>query len=440
MFFDARGVAVTAPNSASVSLLDAALLSYAAFRSDTGDKLKAALIAYPSLVMAPVLRGYFLLLLEKRELVPRALDAATIAEAAIGKFGATPRERRHVAALRLWGQRDLRGATMIIASILADEPRDLLALKLAQYLLFYAGDWPAMRTAVETALAAWDESAPGYGYVLGCHAFGLEECGEYREAEKIGRRAIEFCPDDIWAGHAVAHVCEMEDRIEDGIRWLDEASDGWEGANNFAFHVAWHRCLFLLELNRHDEVLALYDREVRPESSDDLLDISNAVSLLWRLEQLGIDVGRRWEELAARSAKRGGDHMQVFGDAHYAMALAAAAGGGEDFARWRRSSEAYSAREETASAVMREVGLALGDAALAHRRGDYARATELLYPLRPGFRRLGGSHAQRDLFAKLMIDSAVKANRVDVTRELLRERLAARPNNGWARMMAHGVR
>ena len=111
MFFDARGVAVTAPDSASVSLLDAALLSYAAFKSDTGDRLKAALASDPALVMAPVLRGYFLLLLEKRELVPRALDAANIADAAMTKFGATPRERRHVEALRLWGQRNLGGAS-----------------------------------------------------------------------------------------------------------------------------------------------------------------------------------------------------------------------------------------------------------------------------------------------------------------------------------------
>ena len=353
------------------------------------------------------------------------------------KFGATPRERRHASALRLWGQRDLSGAATILTEILAEEPRDLLALKLVQYLLFYAGDWRAMRDAVETALGAWDASSPGYGYALGCHAFGLEECGDYAAAERTGRRAIELCPDDIWAGHAVAHVCEMEDRIEDGIRWLDEASGGWENANNFAFHVAWHRCLFLLELGRHDDVLALYDRAVRPESSDELLDITNAVSLLWRLEQLGIDVGRRWDELAKRSANRGEDHMLIFGDAHYAMALAAA--GEEGFAHWRDTSATYAAKEETQSTIMRDVGLALAEAALAHRRGDYARATELLLPQREGFRRIGGSHAQRDLFAKLLIDSAAKAGRSEIARELLCERLAARPDNRWARIMAGRV-
>ncbi|HWE74844.1 MAG TPA: tetratricopeptide repeat protein [Stellaceae bacterium] len=437
MFFDARGVTVTAASPEAVSLLDAALLSYAAFKSDTGDRLKAAL-SDPSLVMAPVLRGYFLLLLEKRELVPRALDAAATAEAAMAKYGATARERRHLAALRLWGRRDLAGACAVLHAILTDEPRDLLTLKLVQYLLFYGGDWRAMRVSVAMALAAWDQGAPGYGYGLGCYAFALEECGDYEAAERAGRRAIEFCPDDIWAGHAVVHVCEMQDRTEDGLRWLDEASGGWKGANNFAFHVAWHRCLFLLDLDRNDEALALYDRDVRAESTDDLLDISNAVSLLWRLEQLGVDVGHRWDELAARSAKRSDDHMQIFGDAHYAMALAAAGGEG-DLARWRVSSEAYTAREETESAVMRDVGLSLGDAVVAHRQGDYARASDLLLPLCTGFQRIGGSHAQRDLFTKLLIDSAARAGRAETARGLLRERLAMRPGNRWAKLMADRV-
>jgi predicted Zn-dependent protease len=85
------------------------------------------------------------------------------------------------------------------------------------------------------------------------------------------------------------------------------------------------------------------------------------------------------------------------------------------------------------------VGLALGDGGLANRRGDYGRATDLLLPLRDDFRCIGGSHAQRDLFTKLLIDSAMRSGRADAARELLRERLTARPNNGWAKMMAGHV-
>lgn len=434
MLHDPRGVAVTASDAASATRLEHALLGYCGFRADTGDRLKPAL-ADPGLVMAPVLRGYFMLLLVKRELVPRAVQAADAAETAMRAAGATPRERAHLEALRAWARRDQRAAIGQMKEILAAEPRDLLALKLAQYLLFYAGESRAMYDTVAAALAQWDERASGYGYALGCHAFGLEECGDYVAAEAAGRRAVALDADDIWAGHAVAHVCEMQDRSEDGLAWLDEASAGWRDANNFAYHVAWHRCLFLLDLGRYDEVLARYDREVRAESTDEYLDITNAVSLLWRLEQAGVDVGRRWDELAARSGARIDDHMLVFGDAHYAAALGAA-GSADDVARWRRSSEAFAMGGETQSGVMAEIGLALGEAALAHRRGDYARAVDLVLPLRSAIRNVGGSHAQRDFFAQLLIDAAVKAKRRDAARALLGERLASRPNNRWGQAMA----
>ncbi|HEY1506421.1 MAG TPA: tetratricopeptide repeat protein, partial [Stellaceae bacterium] len=412
MASDPRGIDVTASSDASAEKLEAAIIAYCGFRADTGDRLKTAL-ADPGLVMAPVLRGYFMLLLVKRELVSRAEQAANVAEAAMTHAGATPRERLHLQALRAWIGRDCRAAAAILKRVLAEYPRDLLALKLAQYLLFYQGDWRDMRDTVAAAIASWDEQMPGYGYALGCHAFGVEECGDYAEAEKLGRRAVALNPDDIWGAHAVAHCCEMQDRSENGLAWLEEAQRGWPNANNFAFHVNWHRCLFLLELRRFDECLARYDGEVRKEATDEYLDITNAVSLLWRLEQQGVDVGARWVELAARSAARIDDHMLVFGDAHYAAALAAA-GTEEDFAWWRRSSAAYAQANETQSGVMAEVGLALGDAARAHRRGEYGRAVDRLLPARGSIRRIGGSHAQRDFFTKLLIDSAVKAGRNEI--------------------------
>ena len=61
---------------------------------------------------------------------------------------------------------------------------------------------------------------PGYGYVLGMYAFGLEEMGEYARAELTGQQALALNPRDPWAIHAVAHVYEMQARLADGIEWL----------------------------------------------------------------------------------------------------------------------------------------------------------------------------------------------------------------------------
>ncbi len=429
---DRRGLAVTAASAESVARLEATIAAYCTFGKDTGDRLKAALAADPQLVMAHLLRGYFMLLLVKRELVPRAQQALGAADAAMAAAGATPREKLHRQALAAWIARDEARAIEILESILAAYPRDIVALKLAQYLLFYSGDATRMRDTVAKAIASWDESVPSYGFALGCHAFGLEECGAYDAAERAGKRAVELDPADIWGAHAVAHVFEMEERSEEGLAWIGTLAPCWAKANNFAFHVWWHRCLFLLKLRRYDEAIARYDSEVRAESTDEYLDITNAVALLWRLEQAGIDVGQRWQELAQRAAARIDDHMMAFGDAHYAMALAAAGAPG-DFARWQASARSYAAQaRETQAAVMGEVGIALGEAAFAHRQRDFARALDLLLPVRQAIHRIGGSHAQRDLFAQLAIDTAVKAGRYETARELLRERLATRPANNWA--------
>jgi hypothetical protein len=115
------------------------------------------------------------------------------------------------------------------------------------------------------------------------------------------------------------------------------------------------------------------------------------------------------------------------------MALAAA-GEPDDFARWQESSGRYvAAANETQCAVMRIVGLALGEATQAHRQGRFDRAVELLLPVRHEIRRIGGSHAQRDVFAQLLLDAALKAEQFDTARLLVAERLATRPRNPWAR-------
>ncbi len=429
---DARGLAVTADDPAAVAHLDAAIESFCSLRRDSGEHLKRALASGRPLPLGSILRGYFMLLFGKREMLPRAEQAAAAAEAAFAAVGGTPREHRHRAALQAWLRGDLPAALAAFEAVLAEHPRDLLALRLAQHLYFYLGMSFALRDSVARVLPAWDEGVPGFGYVLGCRAFGLEECGELRAAEAAGRRAVACNPRDIWAAHAVAHVCEMENRVADGNAWLDALEPDWPGVNNFACHVHWHRCLFLLESRRFDEVLERYDREVRPDSTDEQLDISNAVALLWRLEQLGVDVGARWTELAERSRLHIGDHILVFPDMHYAMALAAA---GDDAAsaQWMDSARRYAAvSRETQAEVMREVGLALAAGAVAHRRREWSRAVELLLPIRQAIVRIGGSHAQRDLFHRMLIDAALRAGRPELARMLLGERAATRAADGWA--------
>jgi tetratricopeptide (TPR) repeat protein len=430
MLSDARGLAVTAANPEAVAHLDATVASYCGMRLDTGDRLKQALGADPGFLFAHTLKGYFMMLFAKRDFVARARLSLAAAEAAAQTSGGTARERDHLAALRDWVGGDWQSALARWEAILIDHPRDLVALRLAQYSTLYKGDSEGLRDSVARVMHAWDEAVPGYGFVLGSYAFGLEEAGDYAAAERVGRRAIEINPADVWAAHAVAHVFEMQDRQREGIAWVDGLDREWGELHNFVFHIRWHRCLYHLELAQYDRVLELYDREVRAESTEEYLDISNAVALLWRLEQRGVAVGARWDELAERSLARIDDHVLVFADLHYLIALATQ----RDHAgieRWLESSRHYATTAESQSRVMAEPGLGLAAASIAYRSGDWGRAVDLLLPLRPALRDIGGSRAQRDLWEQMLIDAALNAERFHLARALLSERTRLRPRNAW---------
>ena len=416
-------------NEETVGLLDHAVMGYAGARRDTRDRLAAVLAADPTCVMAHHLDGYLYMLSSKRDGMPQARAALTRAESASKTM--TPRDRLHHAALDAWSRGDMRGAAGIWDTVLDEFPRDLVALKVSQFVLSYLGESERMRDRVARVLPGWSEDAQGYGYVLGCYAYALEESGDYARAEEMGRRAVAIDRSDIWAAHAVAHVAEMEGRLIEGIDWISSLATEWNQCTNFALHLKWHESLYHLELEQHPQVLAIYDREVRAESTDEYLDVANAVSLLWRLEQAGVDVGPRWHELAARATSHIDDHTLVFVDLHYLMALAAV-DDEKTVAEFLASCERFAmSREGTEAEVMADVGLPLARAVVAHRAGRYASVVDQLMPVRRRIRRIGASHAQRDLFEQLLIDSAWRGGRLAEAEELLTDRLSRRPQNRW---------
>ena len=152
--------------------------------------------------------------------------------------------------------------------------------------------------AMRKGARAVGESVPGYGYVLGMHAFGLEENGLYAQAEETGRRALEISRRDPWAVHAVTHTFEMRGSTDQGIEFLRSREADWAPDNGFAFHNYWHLALFHLDLGQYDEVLAIYDEHIRPRPTQVALENVDASALLWRLELRGVDVGSRWQALA----------------------------------------------------------------------------------------------------------------------------------------------
>jgi tetratricopeptide (TPR) repeat protein len=411
---DRYGTAHTSNDRNAIAAFERAVHGVAAHQATSGPALAEALAADPHLIAAHALRGLGAVTLAREELIPLSRRAHADALAARrSKGGATAAEAALVEALGDASQGRLLAAAARLEAFLDVHPVSFLHAKLAHGLRFMSGDAAGMLVGTARVLDAWSPGDAGYGFLLGCHAFALEETGELEAAERVGRRAVELEPEDAWGLHAVSHVQEMEGRIEEGVDWLEGSRPVWSRCNNFSFHMAWHLSLFHLERGAHERVLALYDEAVRPEPTDDFRDMANAVSLLWRLRQDGVAVGQRWEELAALAARRRTDTTLTFAALHNLLALVAA--GETDVAKQlaaemilapvvRRAAGPIAPADQ--AEVLTDVGRDLAqiivslDGAAARRRGiDLGRLARRL-------QRIGGSHAQRDVFLRTLAEVA----------------------------------
>jgi len=423
---DACGLDLTLDDRAARTAWTGAVRGFLRHGCETPTHLGATLEAAPHFAMGWAAKGLMSLLLGRRELTAVAHEAHGRALDALAEVGGTARERAYVAALGDWlAGRPGRSADRM-AGILASHPEDALAMKLDQAIRFMLGDRRGMEAGMRRSIHAYAGDHPFAGYALGCLAFALEENGAYADAERAGLDALERAPDDVWGLHAVAHVHDMQGRAAEGIAWLSGREAQWAHCNNFGYHVWWHLGLFHLDRGDYDAVLALYDARVRPERTDDYRDVANGASMLTRLELEGIDVGERWEELAGFAAGRVEDGSVVFADLHYLLALH----GADRTAEADRLVARIAADAQRSDHDMHEVAAVAGDPAArglaAFRAGHYGLAFESLRAVRRPMQRIGGSHAQRDVFSRLMIEAAIRAGRLDDAEREVRERAARR--------------
>ena len=92
-------------------------------------------------------------------------------------------EKAHVKALKQWGYGHFADSAVTWEEILQEHPTDLLALKMAHEAYFFMGDCKNKRDSMKRVMTFWRNDMPCYSFLHGMYAFGLEECGQYREAE-----------------------------------------------------------------------------------------------------------------------------------------------------------------------------------------------------------------------------------------------------------------
>ena len=156
---------------------------------------------------------------------------------------------------------------------------------------FLLGYSHMLRDRVARALPHWNRSVPGFGFIQGMYAFGLEEAGEYERAEEYGRAAVALNKQDGWAVHAVAHVMEMQGRAKEGADFLAAGAGDWAPNSVFAYHLWWHKALFHIDANDAAGALKLYDEKISAGGFGQALELLDGSSLLWRLSVLDHHVG-----------------------------------------------------------------------------------------------------------------------------------------------------
>ena len=421
MIADIRGHALSGATDTSLVHYEKAAHQLTLFSGDPVATVDAAITESPDFVMARALRAWLHLLSSEAGAIPVArveLDKSW-------ELPATAREKAHLAAIELLTNGRCTDASRVLEDIAIEYPRDLLAIQIGHQLDFFRGDSRMLRDRIARAMPAWSEKVPGYHAMLGMRAFGLEEMGDYSQAETYGRRGVELEKRDGWAQHAVAHVLEMQCRQKEGIAWMEKNADGWSRDSFFAVHNWWHLALYYLELGDTRKVLALYDQNIYANGSRIALEMVDASAMLWRLHLRGIDTGDRWQRLADAWEPMADSGNYAFNDVHAVMAFV---GAGRKDALRRVLDAQEQAMRGTGDNVMftRDVGRPVAKAFIAFGDGHYTDTVNLLRPVRNIAARFGGSHAQRDLLDLTLIEAAIRSEQHALAHSLIAERDAMR--------------
>lgn len=428
MLNDRYGNAVSTASQTALAHYDNALDLIRLYRGDPIAALDAALAEDPDFGGAWAARAG--LLVQQTDKAYAEETAKSLRAGAAANLN--DRESRHLQAAQDWAEGRYNEGTSRYARIAQESPRDLLALQYAHVGCFFLGlqaelrDWPLQ------AMRAFSKGEDGYSYIQGMAAFGLEECGDYARADSLGRQAVETDPRDGWAVHAVAHVNEMRGDLDAGIPWLADNAHLWAPESGFSYHNWWHLALLYLDRGDITQVLKLFDEKVRPDpNAQVVLEWIDASALLWRLHLEGVDVGDRFETLAACWQRAGEDAIYAFNDLHAIMAFLGA-GRATDAERTLKAMRAAAADGGDNAYMTRKIGLPLAEGFIAFEAGRYDEAVEKITSTRGIAQRFGGSHAQRDILTLTAFHAALRGGFAETAQAFAAERLAHKPQSPWA--------
>ena len=336
--------------------------------------------------------------------------------------GVTRRERQHVEALAAVAGGEATRGLGLIEEHVKEFPRDALLVNQAGSTIGLGGrpDREALRAGFIEALAGaygddwWYQSALGFTY---------HEVGRYEESRRLSERSLAQYPGNANASHNIAHVCYETVDNDGGLALLADWLGGYDRRAPFHCHLAWHLALFELQRGRPERALAIYEQDIAPSSNPRLAMIDGS-ALLWRFDLYDYEKGplpwRRLADLATRVTRPG----FIFGDLHAALAYASA----RDDAALSALVAGLEALHAKGHPIAGTVALPLVRGVAAYVAGDYAGALALMESVDGEIHRVGGSHAQWELFEETMVVCQLRLGRLEDAHRLIRRRLGFRPS------------
>lgn len=433
MTSNSPGLFLREGNPDAIAACRLAGLAFLSHRNCAQDHLADALRCDPDIAEAHVLSGLLHILMARTDTLELARRASQRTRVILDRRERHSSVAPMVTALALACDGYWRKAADVLEQALDQAAPDPVLVKITHLLRFMSGDAAGMLSLTQPFADRDGDHAPGFGFILGCHAFALEENGLLVEAEEMAQLALHRERDDVWAMHALAHVYDVSNRTGEGLLWVESGRQHWAGCNNFASHMCWHLALFNLDRGRGERALEIYDRDIAPNRTEDFRDFANAVSLLTRLQQMGVDTGPRMEALHGAAVKRLEDTTYVFASLHYLLPVLAH----RDSATAERLIAGLEKRaagqDGDQSCIARDVGVPLARMLAAAARDKERR--DGLVTLAKGLPGIGGSVVQRDLFLRSLILMADDVCDHKTTNALLAQRSRMRQEDAFARMM-----
>jgi len=421
---DVRGVAVTHHSAQAVAALDSAIDQALAFGGDPMGLINKTLKEHPDFTMGWLFKAAWMTQAMETRIYRAMVNALEQAEATMAN--ANERERGHHAAVKAWINGDFHGAVRCWEDVVVKYPHDLLAIALVHYTNVLLGDVAGQRDIVARVFDLWNESTPGYEFVLGFYSFGLEENRDFSHAEELARHALAMRPDHPYAVHSVSHVMEMRGRQAGGIRFMADRAKEW-GKSHFSNHLWWHTGLYHLDIEQTDQVFEIFDTHLDSRrSTGDKYEELDAAALLWRMNLMGLESGDRWNHLADKWEPSAEDTLYAFNDVHAMMSFVSD-GRVEAQEKLLSANERYLQSASDANVAMsREIGLPFCLAMQAFKKDNYGKCVDYLLSVRYKTHMLGGSFAQRDIVGWTLLEAALRDKQFDLALSLANERAAGK--------------